>query len=134
MYILKDKDDNIISCAKELSSIEDAKTIMNLPYGVIVELDEANGEGVILDEGRFYLKSQWEEIIKSDEYKYKKAKKEAFDEISVLKEELSNEDNKIIKIMEAKLKNEALPYNTDELLAERNTRRKRINELEHLFF
>ena len=36
--------------------------------------------------------------------------------------------------MEAKLKNEALPYNTDELLAERNTRRKRINELEHLFF
>ena len=99
MYILKDKDDNIISCAKELSSIEDAKTIMNLPYGVIVELDEANGEGVILDEGRFYLKSQWEEIIKSDEYKYKKAKKEAFDEISVLKEELSNEDYKIIKII-----------------------------------
>ncbi len=133
MYILKDNDGNIMSCAKDLSSIEDAKIIMNLPEGEVAELDEANGEGVILEEGRFYLKSQWQEIIKSEEYKYKKEKENVRNEILRLKEELFNGDYKIIKLMEATIKNEPLPYDVDEIIAVRRAKRDRINEIEHLF-
>ena len=39
-------------------------------------------------------------------------------------------DYKIIKSLEAKLKNEPAPYDTDELIAEREAARQKINDLQ----
>jgi hypothetical protein len=59
------------------------------------------------------------------------ANREKAFEIRNAKEELANSDYKIIKCMEAYLCGEELPYNITELHAERNTKRNKINELEH---
>ena len=59
------------------------------------------------------------------------ANREKAFEIRNAKAELANSDYKIIKCMEAYLCGEELPYNITELHAERNTKRNKINELEH---
>ncbi|WP_280646689.1 MULTISPECIES: hypothetical protein [unclassified Dysgonomonas] len=67
-------------------------------------------------------------------YKYhKKADmQEVRREISLLKEQLSNGDYKIVKCYEANLLGEQLPYDMAKLHAERDEIRNRINELEKL--
>lgn len=51
-------------------------------------------------------------------------------EIFQLKAELEQEDYKIIKCAEAQLVNAEMPYDIQELVSSRNTKRARINELE----
>lgn len=52
--------------------------------------------------------------------------------ISLLKQQLSETDYKVIKNMEATMANELLPYNANELHSERQAIRDKINELEQL--
>lgn len=52
--------------------------------------------------------------------------------ILTLKTALSETDFMIFKCYEASLSNEPMPYNLEELLAERKSWRKQINELEEL--
>ena len=47
-----------------------------------------------------------------------------------LKQELSDSDYKIIKIMESKLLNSEIPYDYEELINFRNQKRAEINQLE----
>jgi len=59
------------------------------------------------------------------------AEREAhFAQARVLREELAQEDYKVIKCMEAYLTGVELPYDIGTLSAERNAKRVRINELE----
>jgi hypothetical protein len=52
------------------------------------------------------------------------------DKIKMLKQQLANSDYKVIKCYEAQLGNEEIPYNLQELLAERKAYREKINALE----
>lgn len=57
-------------------------------------------------------------------------KNEKIVRILYLKKKLSKDDYKIIKCYEAQLANEEMPYNLQELLAERKAWRDEINQLE----
>lgn len=52
--------------------------------------------------------------------------------ISRLKKELENSDYKIIKCYEASMTQNPMPYNLEELVAERESKRAEINRLEEL--
>lgn len=129
MYILKNKEGKIISCAKHHKAIEDAKIITGQLDGII----EQCSEKIISYDNKFYPESEWKKYKNSEEYEYNKEMKNAENEILTLKEELSGGDYKIIKAFEANLKGKTPPYNMEELLAQREKMRTRINELEHLF-
>jgi len=58
-------------------------------------------------------------------------KENKFFRIIELKKLLSDSDYKIIKCFEASLSNEEMPYNYEELKAQRNAWRNEINELEN---
>lgn len=77
------------------------------------------------------LADGWVEYITPEPTEEEIANREKAFEIRNAKEELANSDYKIIKCMEAYLCGEELPYNITELHAERNTKRNKINELEH---
>lgn len=128
MYILKNNNE-IMATATDYQAIKDAKYILNIQDATI----EKSKEEIVLKNNNFYPKSEWEKYKESDEYQYISAKEKAAAEIALLKEELLSEDYKIIKTIEAQLKNEEPPYNTEELLQKRKDTRFRINELQHLF-
>ncbi len=129
MYILKDKDNNILSYSKNYKIITDAKILLNMKDTVI----EQTEENIVINENKIFLESDWKKYIESEEYKYTKSKEEAKKEIDALKKELLDNDYKIIKAYESALKNENPPYNMDELLNSRNSKRFRINELQTSF-
>ena len=67
---------------------------------------------------------KWE-IVKDDAIKISA-------KISRLKKELENSDYKIIKCYEASLTQSPMPYNLEELVAERESKRAEVNRLEEL--
>lgn len=77
------------------------------------------------------LADGWVEYTTPEPTEEEIANREKAFEIRSAKAELANSDYKIIKCMEAYLCGEELPYNITELHAERNTKRNKINELEH---
>ena len=77
------------------------------------------------------LADGWVEYTTPEPTEEEIANREKASEIRSAKAELANSDYKIIKCMEAYLCGEELPYNITELHAERNTKRNKINELEH---
>ena len=77
------------------------------------------------------LADGWVEYTTPEPTEEEIANREKAFEIRNAKAELANSDYKIIKCMEAYLCGEELPYNITELHAERNTKRNKINELEH---
>ncbi len=129
MYILKDKDNNILSYSKSKRIINDAQIMFNSRETSIEETEEE----IITAGGKAYLKSHWEEYINSEEYKYSIEKENAEKEISALKKELQEDDYKIIKAFECSIKGEIPPYNMEEILNLRNSKRYRINELQASF-
>lgn len=129
MYILKDIDNNIISYSTDKNAIEDAKIFLNMLDATV----ESTDENIIKYEGKGYLQTDWDNYIKTNEYKYNEAKKEAIAEIAILKQELTENDYKIIKAMEALISKTDAPYNMEELLSSRNSKRYRINELQTSF-
>lgn len=78
----------------------------------------------------FTFNNDTQEWIHSWELKINKEQK--FNEITVLKQQLSESDYKVIKNMEAQLVNKELPYDSVALHAERQMLRDKINELEEL--
>lgn len=129
MYILRDKENKIVAYAEEYALIQDAKLLTNCKDGI----SEYTDEEIIQNDGKFYLKSEFEEYKKTEEYKYNNEKALAQSEILRLKKELSDDDYKIIKTFEAKMLSEEAPYDVNALANERNAKRRRINELEHQF-
>ena len=77
------------------------------------------------------LADGWVEYTTPEPTEEEIANREKAFEIRSAKAELANSDYKIIKCMAAYLCGEELPYNITELHAERNTKRNKINELEH---
>lgn len=84
-----------------------------------------NGDGfwAILNNQIFYFDL-------TEEEKNKNELNNKISKISELKDLLNNTDYQIIKCYEAQLLNEEMPYNLQELLAERKAWRDKINTLE----
>lgn len=129
MYILKDNNNNILSYSKSKKVINDAKIFLSAYETFIEKTDEE----IITDRGKAYLKSDWENYIETEEYKYLVEKEKAIKEIDTLKEELQSDDYKIIKAFEYTIKGENPPYNMEEILNARDYKRFRINELQTSF-
>jgi hypothetical protein len=97
----------------ELSDQDFEKIINNGNYGLV------NGEIVLIDNTE-------EEILNN-----KIAEKQSLDyKINSLKINLNNTDYQVIKCLEAKELEEEMPYNLQELLAQRKAWREEINALE----
>lgn len=126
MYILRDENKRIIAYTKDQDSVSDAKILSGCKNCTV----EYTKDDVVQNGSGFYLKSEFEEYKKSEDYKYDVEKAAAEDEILLLKEKLKEGDYKIIKTIEAKLLSEELPYDVETLTNERKMMRKRINELQ----
>ena len=72
----------------------------------------------------------WTEVVPPTPTAEEIARQEREQRIWELKDQLAQGDYKIIKCAEAQLTNEPMPYNVEELVAERNAMRAEINELE----
>lgn len=98
--------------------------ILDWPY-----LELENIDNIILDEHGLvngeivYIGRSQEEIKMFDREDKKSA-------IRILKKQLDSTDYKVIKCYEAQLGNEEMPYNLQELLAQRKAWRDEINQLE----
>lgn len=101
--------------ASKIVIIKDDMQIFNAP------------EEMLLADGWVPEVNEIQEILE-DEVVYN----ERLDEISALKELLSNSDYKIIKCMESSLCGEEMPYDIKSIHLEREEIRNRINEIERL--
>jgi hypothetical protein len=72
----------------------------------------------------------WTEVVPPTPTAEEIAQQEREARIWELKDALAQGDYKIIKCAEAQLTNEPMPYDVEELVAERNAMRAEINELE----
>lgn len=96
-----------------------------------------SGKKIVVD-GRVILnptkeqlqEAGWTEVVPPTPTEEEIAQQQREQRIWELKDLLAQGDYKIIKCAEAQLTGEALPYNVEELVAERNAMRDEINELE----
>ena len=72
----------------------------------------------------------WREIVPPTPTEEELAQQQREQRIWELKDQLAQGDYKIIKCAEARLTGEAMPYDIEALVAERNAMRAEINELE----
>jgi len=72
----------------------------------------------------------WTEVVPPTPTAEEIAQQQREQRIWALKDQLAQGDYKIIKCAEAQLTNEPMPYDVEELVAERNAMRAEINELE----
>lgn len=96
-----------------------------------------SGKKIVVD-GRVILnptkeqlqEAGWTEVVPPTPTAEEIAQQQREQRIWALKDQLAQGDYKIIKCAEAQLTNEPMPYNVEELVAERNAMRDEINELE----
>lgn len=72
----------------------------------------------------------WVEVVPPTPIEEELAQQQREQRIWELKDSLAQGDYKIIKCAEAQLTGEAMPYDIEALVAERNAMREEINELE----
>jgi hypothetical protein len=113
---IKNKEEEEIFISKGYSQLEEKEKPLKRDGYIVdtyIKFDES--------EGKFYR--YWIEHLDTTNIEQS---------ISVLKQQLSDSDYKVIKNMEAQLVNEELPYNSVTLHTERQALRDKINELEEL--
>ena len=113
--------DFLTDIEKENLIIEGWSEVISLDNNINPNEYYVNKKEVFIKDGQFY--STYVSFID-----YKKCG----NEITNLKQQLSDTDYKVIKNMEAQLVNEELPYDSVTLHAERQALRDKINELEQL--
>ena len=113
--------DFLTDIEKENLIIEGWSEVISLDNNINPNEYYVNKKEVFIKDGQFY--STYVSFID-----YKKCG----NEITNLKQQLSNTDYKVIKNMEAQLVNEELPYDSVTLHTERQALRDKINELEEL--
>ena len=113
--------DFLTDIEKENLIIEGWSEVISLDNNINPNEYYVNKKEVFIKDGQFY--STYVSFID-----YKKCG----NEITNLKQQLSDTDYKVIKNMEAQLVNEELPYDSVTLHTERQALRDKINELEQL--
>lgn len=113
--------DFLTDIEKENLIIEGWSEVISLDNNINPNEYYVNKKEIFIKDGQFY--STYVSFID-----YKKCG----NEITNLKQQLSDTDYKVIKNMEAQLANEELPYDSITLHEERQILRDKINELEEL--
>lgn len=123
-YILLDNFNRVLDYKKHE---EDTEFINENKNYIKVEIEDI--KKIIIGETG-YINNEFIYVGQTDEEKKYNIINEKYEKVKILKNSLNETDYKIIKCYEASMRQLPLPYNLEELAAQRDAWREEINQLE----